>query len=77
MDAISFVLGVQSSQLRSANLKDLIYRGSALQLDADENAQEVAPVTTSGALVSALYQDDQKKRTLLTRTYAPAIFKFP
>ena len=27
MDAISFVLGVKSAQLRSSQLKDLIYRG--------------------------------------------------
>jgi len=30
MDAISFVLGVKSSQLRSSHLKDLIYRGGAI-----------------------------------------------
>lgn len=31
MDAISFVLGVNSSHLRSQNLKDMIYRPSALE----------------------------------------------
>jgi AAA15 family ATPase/GTPase len=37
MDAISFVLGVKSSQLRSTMLKDLIYRGrKAAQLPPDE-----------------------------------------
>ena len=30
MDAISFVLGVKSAQLRSAQLKDLVYRGRRL-----------------------------------------------
>lgn len=31
MDAISFVLGIKSSHLRSAHLKDLIYRGRVLR----------------------------------------------
>ncbi|KAF3937191.1 hypothetical protein ABW19_dt0203372 [Dactylella cylindrospora] len=31
MDAISFVLGIKSSQLRSASLKDLVYRGRVLK----------------------------------------------
>ncbi|KAF9892884.1 Structural maintenance of chromosomes protein 1 [Aspergillus nanangensis] len=40
MDAISFVLGIKSSHLRSTNLRDLVYRGRVLQtskLDADGN----------------------------------------
>ncbi len=39
MDAISFVLGVKSSQLRSTQLKELIYRGrkAAEPIDEDEN----------------------------------------
>lgn len=36
MDAISFVLGVRSNQLRSNDLKSLIYRGA---IDLDEEAQ--------------------------------------
>lgn len=43
MDAISFVLGIKSSHLRSTNLRDLVYRGRVLQtgkLDADGNAIE-------------------------------------
>jgi structural maintenance of chromosome 1 len=31
MDAISFVLGIKSSQLRSSQLRDLIYRGRILR----------------------------------------------
>ncbi|CRG88328.1 Structural maintenance of chromosomes protein 1 [Talaromyces islandicus] len=31
MDAISFVLGIKSSHLRSTNLKDLVYRGRVLR----------------------------------------------
>ncbi|KAG2413816.1 hypothetical protein HFD88_003005 [Aspergillus terreus] len=40
MDAISFVLGIKSSHLRSTNLRDLVYRGRVLRtskLDADGN----------------------------------------
>lgn len=43
MDAISFVLGIKSSHLRSTNLRDLVYRGRVLRtakLDADGNAVE-------------------------------------
>ena len=43
MDAISFVLGIKSSHLRSTNLRDLVYRGRVLRtakLDADGNAIE-------------------------------------
>ena len=31
MDAISFVLGIKSSHLRSTHLKDLVYRGRVLK----------------------------------------------
>lgn len=43
MDAISFVLGIKSSHLRSTNLRDLVYRGRVLRtakLDAEGNAIE-------------------------------------
>ena len=37
MDAISFVLGVRSAQLRSTQLKDLVYRGrKALEVEGEE-----------------------------------------
>ena len=41
MDAISFVLGIKSSHLRSTHLKDLVYRGRVLKsakIDADGTA---------------------------------------
>ncbi|CAK4115963.1 unnamed protein product [Aphanomyces euteiches] len=54
MDAISFVLGVQSRQLRSNQLKDLIHRsGSAI------NAK-------GGAFVSLVYELDQDEKSRLT-----------
>ena len=43
MDAISFVLGIKSSHLRSSHLRDLIYRGRVLQtskIQADGGAEE-------------------------------------
>ncbi|EQL00565.1 RecF/RecN/SMC [Ophiocordyceps sinensis CO18] len=46
MDAISFVLGIKSSHLRSAHLKDLVYRGRASRSD---------PKT---AWIMAVYEDD-------------------
>lgn len=39
MDAVSFVLGVKSSQLRSTSVKDLIYRGRKARNDG-EGAEE-------------------------------------
>jgi structural maintenance of chromosome 1 len=45
MDAISFVLGVRSSQLRSENLKDMVYRGRIIRearVNADGTVTEGA-----------------------------------
>lgn len=58
MDAISFVLGVHSSHLRSQNLKDMIYRSEALKNYDD------TPTTPGGrsprkAHVTAVYQTSQ------------------
>jgi structural maintenance of chromosome 1 len=41
MDAISFVLGVKSAQLRSSQLKDLVYRGRRLAKNNEEDADGV------------------------------------
>ena len=46
MDAISFVLGIKSSHLRSQHLKDLVYRGRVLKhskINADGTATEDGP----------------------------------
>ena len=40
MDAISFVLGVKSAQLRSSQLKDLVYRGRRLARNGEEQGSE-------------------------------------
>jgi structural maintenance of chromosome 1 len=47
MDAISFVLGVKSSQLRSDKLKDMIYRGRIIR-DARINADGTATEAGEG-----------------------------
>jgi structural maintenance of chromosome 1 len=51
MDAISFVLGIKSSQLRSSQLRDLIYRGRILKESngvngRDEEDEEDEPTQT-------------------------------
>lgn len=43
MDAISFVLGIKSSHLRSAHLKDLIYRGRVLKTSKINDDGSVDP----------------------------------
>jgi structural maintenance of chromosome 1 len=40
MDAISFVLGIKSSQLRSSQLRDLIYRGRILKESNGTNGHD-------------------------------------
>ena len=79
MDAISFVLGVKSAQLRSAQLKHLVYRGRRL---AKNGIDESAPVEENGeeedgelgegtakkAWVMALFVDAEQKEWRFQRT---------
>ena len=72
MDAISFVLGIKSSQLRSAHLKDLVYRGRVLKtskinddgsVDAEaraavNGAEKASKGDPKTAWVMAVYEDD-------------------
>lgn len=45
MDAISFVLGIKSSHLRSAHLRDLVYRGRVLKTSKiNDDGSAAAPV---------------------------------
>lgn len=76
MDAISFVLGVRSAQLRSTQLKDLIYRAGVRDdtegengqeqsdPEEDENHQEIA----KKAWVQAVYRDKKGKEWSYRRT---------
>ncbi|WVQ89045.1 hypothetical protein IAS59_002792 [Cryptococcus gattii] len=74
MDAISFVLGVKSAQLRSTQLKDLIYRGR--RAATREVGSETQTQTESGddsndarsAWVMAVYMDDAGKEWTFRRS---------
>jgi structural maintenance of chromosome 1 len=65
MDAISFVLGVKSAQLRSTQLKDLVYRGRKAAegeegMEVDIETQETATQDQDSrtAFVVAVYEDE-------------------
>ena len=85
MDAISFVLGVKSTQLRSSQLKDLVYRGRRLakngiedasdagEDDRDEEEGEEGEGTAKKAWVLAVYEDENKKMWNFQRTCVVAI----
>ena len=60
MDAISFVLGIKSAQLRSTQLKDLIYRGRKAA-ESDEDAEETQDDHARNAHVIAVYEDGNGK----------------
>lgn len=80
MDAISFVLGVKSAQLRSSQLKDLVYRGRRLKRGDNElgsDAREEEEEEEEGeegdgdakkAWVMAVLQDSKKKEWKFQRT---------
>jgi structural maintenance of chromosome 1 len=65
MDAISFVLGVKSAQLRSSQLKDLVYRGRKL---VDDAAEEPSNASLDMA-------DDRDGEGTASRAWVLAIFK--
>jgi structural maintenance of chromosome 1 len=75
MDAISFVLGVKSAQLRSSQLKDLVYRGRRLAKgdeegsnEADDDTNEEGEGTANKAWVLAVYRDTKGKEWQFQRT---------
>ncbi|KAF7984629.1 hypothetical protein HWV62_12853 [Athelia sp. TMB] len=81
MDAISFVLGVKSAQLRSSQLKDLVYRGRRLAKGGvdgtseaevpeadDQEEEEEGEGTALKAWVLAVYEDEKKKMWHFQRT---------
>ncbi|KAA1474997.1 hypothetical protein DENSPDRAFT_401153 [Dentipellis sp. KUC8613] len=78
MDAISFVLGVKSAQLRSSQLKDLVYRGRRLARGSAEGSEAVEEEeeaeagdgegTAKKAWVLAVYEDKDKKEWQFQRT---------
>ncbi|KAI9008437.1 RecF/RecN/SMC N terminal domain-containing protein [Phycomyces nitens] len=64
MDAISFVLGVHAVHLRSQNLKDMIYRSSALRED-DNTPSTVRPPRRAHVL--AVYENDHGREIKFMR----------
>ncbi|WRT67180.1 uncharacterized protein IL334_004146 [Kwoniella shivajii] len=85
MDAISFVLGVKSAQLRSTQLKDLVYRGRRAaqiegeEMDIDEETQTQTQTQQSGtendartAWVMVVYEDEQGKEWSFRRSISAA-----
>lgn len=62
MDAISFVLGVNSQHLRSQSLKDMIYRPTAMQTDSRAMAARRAHVVL--VYENARGQEMRFKRTV-------------
>jgi len=87
MDAISFVLGVKSAQLRSSQLKDLVYRGRRLARNGVDGSQSVngeeteddegdegdeGEGTAKKAWVMAIFLDNDQKEWTFQRTYVPS-----
>lgn len=78
MDAISFVLGVKSAQLRSSQLKDLIFRGRKMGRTDVDDEQEPTPEasddedrgegTATKASVTAIYEDGKGYEHRFQRT---------
>jgi structural maintenance of chromosome 1 len=56
MDAISFVLGIRSSHLRSSNLRELVYRGRILASNGDEDVATQSEADPQTAYVKVVYQ---------------------
>jgi structural maintenance of chromosome 1 len=83
MDAISFVLGIKSSHLRSSHLRDLVYRGRVLKTsvinedgsatvngaggDANGASHEKERGDPKAAWVLAVYEDDAGEEQLWKR----------
>jgi structural maintenance of chromosome 1 len=63
MDAISFVLGIKSSHLRSAHLKDLVYRGRVLKTSKINDDGSAAP-TTNGHVNGDGEGSDEESQSL-------------
>ncbi|KIJ34280.1 hypothetical protein M422DRAFT_52053 [Sphaerobolus stellatus SS14] len=81
MDAISFVLGIKTVQLRSSQLKDLIYRGRRLakdddpsQEDEDDRDDRQGEGTADRAWVLAVYEDAENKEWKFQRMWANIIY---
>lgn len=66
MDAISFVLGIKSSHLRSTHLRDLVYRGRVLRtskIGADGDAIQDDGTNGANGLTNGHTQDGEEQGT--------------
>ncbi|KAJ1739879.1 Structural maintenance of chromosomes protein 1 [Coemansia sp. RSA 990] len=72
MDAISFVLGVRSGHLRSSHLKDLVYRGRAVDSNKDDAIDEAGDQRARRAWVRAIYEDDEGSTIIFQRSISAA-----
>ncbi|KAI1811364.1 RecF/RecN/SMC [Poronia punctata] len=61
MDAISFVLGIKSSHLRSAHLRDLVYRGRVLKTSKINDDGSAVDVVANGHTNGHVNGDDNEK----------------
>ncbi|KAI9352679.1 RecF/RecN/SMC [Obelidium mucronatum] len=61
MDAISFVLGIQSAHLRSSKLKDLIYTNERESQDQDDDEEDMSTNRATTASVTAVYEKEKDK----------------
>ncbi|CAD0090340.1 unnamed protein product [Aureobasidium mustum] len=84
MDAISFVLGIKSSHLRSTHLRDLVYRGRVLKtsrINADGTATEVPegeaqdPEAESGAQEEGQDTQTSTQRADPTNAWVMAVYE--
>lgn len=69
MDAISFVLGIRTSQLRSSQLKDLIYRGRIMR---GEEVSSTQSQEANSAYVLVEYEKSNGELLKLKRTITPS-----
>lgn len=81
MDAISFVLGVKSAQLRSSQLKDLVYRdrSTANAEDNDEGIDDEEYENENNprkAYVTAFYETKDGDEIRFTRTFVSVSWMF-
>ena len=78
MDAISFVLGVNSNQLRSNHLIELINRRSDAEIakTTSGNKRRAGVVKEQGAnktVVSAYYMRSDNEELIFSRRYIPKV----
>jgi len=77
MDAISFVLGVRTGHLRSANLKELLHRSSANSMNtAVDTDDEEGVQQARHASVSLLYRKDDGSELVLRRAFVFSLIIF-